>query len=57
MGNEGILLVMNWYVRVLSQVPERLKLGKLGNIRKIQKIHRIIASCLVLLPKGLAKIF
>ena len=41
-------------IQVPSRVVERLKtydLRKPGNIRKISKLHRIIAYCPVLLPK------
>ena len=41
-----------WYVPVASQVAERLKtydLRKLGNIRKVSKVHRMLAYCPVFL--------
>ena len=37
------------YVRVASQVAERL--GKLGNIKKVSKLRRMIAQCPVPPPK------
>ena len=45
--NEAWLLIINWYIRVASRVVERLKtydLRKLGNIRKISELHRILPS-------------
>ena len=42
------------YIRVASRVPERIKtedLRKLGNIRKVSKLHRMIVQCPVSLPK------
>ena len=33
------------------EMPNNLRLRKLGNIKKISKLHRIIAWCSVLLPK------
>ena len=49
--NEAWLLVINWYMQVASRGAEQLKvlvsktwgLRKLGNIRKISKLHRTIA--------------
>ena len=35
-----------WYIRVASRFDQGLKtcnLGKLGNIRKVSKLHRMIA--------------
>ena len=35
-----------WYMRVVSRVADRLKtfdLRKLGNIKKVSKLHRMIA--------------
>ena len=34
-----------------QELPNDLRLRKLGNIKKISKFHRIIAWCSVLLPK------
>ena len=37
---------MDWYLRVASKVAEGLKaydFRKLGNIRKVPKLHRMIA--------------
>ena len=37
-----------WYIRVISRVAERLKTSdprKLGNIRKVSKLDRMIAQC------------
>ena len=33
------------------ELPNNLRLRKIGNIRKVSKLHRIIASCPVSLPK------
>ena len=52
--NGAWLLVKNWYIRIVSRVTERLKtwdVRKLRTIRKISKLHRIIAKCLVPLLK------
>ena len=51
--NETWLFVINWYIRVASRVAELLKtcnLRELENIRKMSKLHRIIAYWLVLFP-------
>ena len=43
-----------WYIRVVSQVTERLRtwdLRKLGNIRTLSKLHRMIAQHPVPPPK------
>ena len=61
--NDAWLLEINCYIRVASGVAKRLKLRKLGNIKKIFKLHRIIAQCLLApsppkieIPPALAKI-
>ena len=38
--------LQTWYIRITSRVTERLKakdLRKLGNTRKVSKLHRMIA--------------
>ena len=40
--------LLTWYTRVVERVAELVKtmdLRKLGNIRKVPKIHRMIAQC------------
>ena len=38
------MLIITWYMGVVSRVAERLKdLRKLGNIKKMPKPHRMIA--------------
>ena len=37
-----VLLIKKAYMRVASELPNDLGLRKLGNIRKISKLHRII---------------
>ena len=44
----GDYYLQTWYIRAASRVAERLKsydLRKLGNIRKVSKLHRMIAQC------------
>ena len=44
--NEAWLLVINCYIRLASRVAEQLQtcdLRKLGNIREILKLHRLIS--------------
>ena len=42
----GDYYLQTWYIRVASRVAERLNdLRKLGNIRKVSKLHRMIAQC------------
>ena len=44
--NQALLLLINWYLRDASPVAKRLKtkdVRKLGNIRKISKLHRNVA--------------
>ena len=46
--------LQTWYIRVASRVAEQLKtwdLRKLGNIRKLSKLHRMIAQYPVSPPK------
>ena len=52
--NETWLLVINRYVRVPSGIAKRLKnyhISKLGNIRKLSKLHIMNALCLAFPPK------
>ena len=42
----GDYYLQTWYIRVAERAAERLKtyeLWKLGNIRKVSKLHRMIA--------------
>ena len=46
--------LQTWYIWIASRVVTRLKtldLRKLGNIRKVTELHRMIAQCPVPLPK------
>ena len=46
----GDYYLQTWYIRVASRVAERLKtedLRKFRNIRKVSKLHRMIAYCSV----------
>ena len=46
--------LQTWYMRAASRVAGRLNtqdLRKLGNIKKLSKIHRMLAQCPVSLPK------
>ena len=50
----SLLLLVNWYIRVVSRVAERLKaqdLKKLGKFRIMSKLHGSITQCPVFLPK------
>ena len=49
--NKAWLLVLNWYIWVVSRVSKQLiteDCRKLGKIRKISEHHRVIALCSVL---------
>ena len=53
-SNDAQLLLINMVYTSCGQV-ERLKiedLRKLGNIRKVSKLHGMIALCPAFLPKG-----
>ena len=51
---EEWLLVINWNIKVTTRSAKWLKtydIMKLGNIRKISKLQRLISPCPFLLPK------
>ena len=50
----GYYYLQAWHIRVASRVAEQLKtqnLRKLGNIRKVSKLHPVIAYCPVFVSK------